>query len=504
MKISDHSLRQLDETYLEGLKEEQLLALSVKLLADLKEAREKLNQNSGNSSRPPSSRAPWERPEPTLVTARSEESEAGEEESPTEATAKPVEKREVQETAGDRRRAGKRVGAPGHGREAPKRIDISERHVPERCSGCGRSLLDLEGRAYTGYYEVDLMRDGEGWQVRWTKHLWQETACECGHRTRAEPFRSEEEEVAVGGFRLVGAGLAALIVALALRYRLSRARIREFLGEWLGVWLSVGTLQGVMEEAGAVAAPAEEELVKAVQQSGLLHADETPWPEQGTLWWLWVFTAASVTLYYISHRGQELVRNLLEGFTGMLMSDGWQAYRWWEKRLRCWAHLKRKAVGLVDSFQPEAQAFGQAILDLWAALWEEIHAARERPPQSLRADWEDRLQTFRTRCEAMRDCPHPKARELAGEFLHDWDAIFKALDDPRWPLTNNEAERALRHWVILRKLSHGTRTERGSRGFALLASIIDTCRQRGHSPWEYLQTAITRRRQGLALLPLPT
>jgi hypothetical protein len=96
-----------------------------------------------------------------------------------------------------------------------------------------------------------------------------------------------------------------------------------------------------------------------------------------------------------------------------------------------------------------------------------------------------------------------KTHALAVEFLNDWEAVFAVLENPLWPLTNNEAERALRHWVILRQISHGTRTPRGSRPFALLASAIDTCRRRGHSPRECLQTSITRRRQGLALLPLP-
>ena len=56
----------------------------------------------------------------------------------------------------------------------------------------------------------------------------------------------------------------------------------------------------------------------------------------------------------------------------------------------------------------------------------------------------------------------------------DWDIIFTALDYPHLPLTNNEAERALRHWVILRRISYGTRTEQGSRIFAILASVIET------------------------------
>jgi len=62
----------------------------------------------------------------------------------------------------------------------------------------------------------------------------------------------------------------------------------------------------------------------------------------------------------------------------------------------------------------------------------------------------------------------------------------------------------LRHWVILRKLSFGTRSEQGSRALALLASVIDTCRQRGVSPWTYLAEVIRLRRQGSDAPPLPT
>ena len=67
------------------------------------------------------------------------------------------------------------------------------------------------------------------------------------------------------------------------------------------------------------------------------------------------------------------------------------------------------------------------------------------------------------------------------ELLNDWAVIFQILSHPGLPLTNNDAERALRHWVILRKLSLGT-APRWLAGFALLASVIDTCRQRAMHP----------------------
>lgn len=59
MKLSDHDLLQLTEQELLALPEEVLRRLSIKLLIDLKEARERLKQTSRNSSRPPSSDAPW-------------------------------------------------------------------------------------------------------------------------------------------------------------------------------------------------------------------------------------------------------------------------------------------------------------------------------------------------------------------------------------------------------------------------------------------------------------
>lgn len=77
------------------------------------------------------------------------------------------------------------------------------------------------------------------------------------------------------------------------------------------------------------------------------------------------------------------------------------------------------------------------------------------------------------------------------------------LEYPAWPLTNNEAERALRHWVIMRKITQGTNSEQGSRALALFASVFVTCRLRNSSPLLYLRDVIKMRRQGHAVPKLP-
>ena len=305
----------------------------------------------------------------------------------------------------------------------------------------------------------------------------------------------------------MGPGLATLIVALNLRFRLSRARIREFLHDWLGVQLSVGTIHQTLHEVGAVVAPAEAQLIAEAQASGLLHADETSWPQPPQRLWLWVFITTTTTLYVIAGRGKATVVQLLSGFTGWLMSDGWFAYRDYPRRLRCWAHLLRKAQGLVECYDADGRAFGHQVRTTLEDLMVALYAAREGPPAdpavALPQAYAASLNRLRQAALARLSHRHDKTRALAVELLNDWEAIFQVLHHPELPLSNNDAERALRHWVIARRLSHGTRTPVGSRAFTLLASVIDTCRQRGHSPWTYLVTAIADRRRGLPLAPLP-
>lgn len=185
------------------------------------------------------------------------------------------------------------------------------------------------------------------------------------------------------------------------------------------------------------------------------------------------------------------------------MSDGWQAYRHLPQRLRCWAHLTRKAQGLIDSYDREAQAFGRLVQDTFDTLIKAIHAARAGPTGDLPRIHAALLAALHAACVRLLGHRHAKTKALAVELWNDWDAIFRVLDNPQWPITNNDAEQALRHWVIARRIMMGTRTEAGSRTFTLLASVIETCRQRGHVPWPYLAGVIAERRAGRAAAPLP-
>lgn len=520
MLLNDHDLRQIDETYLRSLEPEELIRVSIRLLKDLKEARERLNQNPDNSSRPPSSREPW-------VIAKLEEAddEIDKESDFDDGLLKqatdtddevsdPEEKKEPKKnpsSSGRRPKAGKQKGAKGCGRTQKLAVTGEVIHRAKECAACGRQLgEEAEFIGRTGHYVIDIELSTEreaGIRVTNTKHIYGDTICPCGHATNTEPFRCQEEsgwDVQLTQWHLVGPMLMSLICCLALRMKLSRPRIQEFLRDWLGLHLSVGTINQCIHESGRAVAPVEKQLIEEVIKSDLLHVDETSWKQMGQLFWLWVFCTTTVALYVIGYRSMEtIVKVLGESFSGWLMSDGYKVYRAYKNRLRCWAHLLRKARGLSESLNKDAQEFGKEVLATLTVLMEAIYLARQGPGEDLVKKYRELLEQFRSLCEQYKNADHKKASELAKEFLNDWEAIFIVLAYPYLPLTNNEAERALRHWVILRKLCYGTRTQQGSRAFALLASVIDTCRKRNISPWEYLANVISERRKGHMAPPIP-
>ena len=496
--------------------------MSKRLLHDVKELQDRLNQNPDNSSRPPTSQPPWAK------TGGSEEQNGAADErgsadvaaetagSSTEETeqAPPVDRQRPSAKTGSGKRPGKQPGSPGHGRSQKLEITARCEHRPESCAACAAALsADAVSQAYTAWDEVDIAPPVEGLiglTFSVTRHTLLEVSCSCGHVSRAQPWRApadgQWEKVELGEWRLVGPRLAGVIVLLALRMRLSRASIRELLMELFDLTLSTGVIDETIREAGRASLPLEDALVADIVQAAQLHVDETSWPESGTLLWLWALVTTHTVLFLIGPRSREMLENALQdGFFGLLISDGYGVYRAWENRLRCWPHLMRKLRGLAESSDARVSGVGQEMEGIMKTLMAAIYAARlDLPAEGLPARYANEIERLRHLCEAHRMDDHSVLRRVVREFLYDWDVILRPVAEPHLPLSNNAAEQALRHWVISRTISHGTRSEEWSRAFAFLASLIETCRRRGASAWQYLGTVIAAARKALQLPTIPT
>ena len=179
---------------------------------------------------------------------------------------------------------------------------------------------------------------------------------------------------------LVGPMLATFIAALSLRFRLSRAKIQEFLREWLGLDLGTATIERCIHEFGPASEPVVEQLIEDVRAADIVHIDETPWYQHGKLRWMWVavaVTTATVVFRIGSRRKEELTALIGEAFLGWLITDGYGAYRDHPRRQRCLAHLIRKALALAEGFTAPAPAS--------VAIWCATCAASLSGPTTARA-----------------------------------------------------------------------------------------------------------------------
>ena len=80
--------------------------------------------------------------------------------------------------------------------------------------------------------------------------------------------------------------------------------------------------------------------------------------------------------------------------------------------------------------------------------------------------------------------------------------LLLVLDFPEVPLENNEAERALREYVVKRKISNGTRTEAGTQAWEIFLALVDTCCQLGVNFYRYILERISKTFEMSALATL--
>lgn len=506
-RLSKEDLTQMNRDYFQSLDKEKLVEVAGNLHSLAVEQLEKLAQNSSNSSLPPSS----DQFKSKDKVASPEKEQTVNERSETQSKPEDkqvLEEREKPKSQGfGKKLPGKQVGAKGIWRTAPLVASQTVAHHPLTCASCNSRLeIDPLFKPHMGYYVLELEKLDSGIESRCTLHHYYQATCACGHQTLSKPqigyvsvVEGRSRNLCLQEYGLVGPMLATFIASLAVRYRMSRPKIRELLNDWIGVSLSVGTIDRCIREVGIACSPVVEELIAELQSAEIIHLDETPWYEKGKYRWLWVAITNTIAVYQIgSRRKEELLCLITEAFVGWLVTDGYAAYSSYPKRQHCLAHLIRKAIALTQALDQEVADLGQWLLE---ELRELIHTLATGDGEQDESDSHP-ARLYRV-CRLATVTEHSKLKALAWEILADWDAVVACFYNSQLPPTNNEAERALRHAVIARRISYGTRTSEGSLAYCSMLSIVETCRLRKVDPWSYLAQVITQARRGIKHPPIP-
>lgn len=506
--LSKKDLAQINRTYLESLTLQILIDLLLRLRDLAVELYERLEKNSTNSSMPPSSDNPFRKAKKQPVAALDDEDIKNQ-----DATAANNNKNDNNQTKSDKdsipkhepdksgRNAGKQPGSQGFGRiETPKPESIVP-HYPEECAIC-RKKIESSGAIspYMGYYVYEIEKTDRGIRIACRLHHYFAAVCDCGHTTTAKPgvgieskVEGRKKNLKLTEYVMIGPMFATLIAALSVRFRMSRPKIKEFLSTWLDMELSVGSIDRCIREAGIACRPVVDELIEELQEENIVGMDESVWYERGCIKWLWVAVSKGIAIFYIGTRKKEELLNLItSAFLGWLITDGYLAYRSHEKRQRCLAHLIRKAVALSESVDEKAEKMGDWMLQEMRRLIKTMSEDGENAQKNCSLI----LARLKKACKMGSNEDHSKLKSLAKEILNDWDAVVAFVKNPELPPTNNDAERALRHAVISRRISFGTRTSEGSLAYACLLSVIETCKRRNQDPWQYIAQTIARARKG--------
>lgn len=409
---------------------------------------ERLGTNSNNSSRPPSSDPPSVKRRPP---------------------APPTGKR--------------RGGQPGHRRHSrslvpPEALRQSIDCKPPQCRRCGSELHGDDPEPIR--HQVAELPPVRPTVDEYRPHRL--TCPRCGTSTCAAlPLG-----VPGGAF---GPRLRAVLSLLVGAYRLGKRPVRQLTSDLLGLSISTGMICRLERQGAEELEAPVEGLREHVRRADSAHIDETPWKQGHAKVWLWVAVTKLATIFTIApSRGADVARGMLgTAARKVVICDRFKSYTWVKRRQFCWAHLDRDFQAMVDRGGESAEVGGR-LLGHSERLFDWWH--RVRDGTMARATFRSRVAimrfSFRDDLRRGLGCGHLRTaatcRELLSGETHLWTFVRVEGVEP----TNNDAERALRHGVIYRKVSGGTDGERGSRFVERMLSVVATCRQQDINVLDYL------------------
>jgi len=305
-----------------------------------------------------------------------------------------------------------------------------------------------------------------------------------------------------------GPRLKAACVLLTGAYRLSKSKAARLLGDLFSIPLCAGQVCATEAEVGQQLKPVVEELLATAQQQPA-NIDET---SMGRGRWLWVMVTAVTTVYQIASGRNRAALHALVGseYRRVLTSDRHSVYshiaegrhQW------CWSHLRRDFQAMVDR-NNAGSAIGKELLAMSGQMlgwWKRVRdgtLTKVRFAGRLHAKREFRMR-FRAVLERGSACGCVKTAGTCRELLRGEVSMFLfAFVDGVEP-TNNAAERALRHGVLWRKMSHGPKSVAGSEYLACIWSVVETCRQQGRGVWNFLTDCMAAATEGRVIPSLLT
>ena len=420
------------------------------LTARVAELEARLNQDSSNSSKPPSSDGPHVKPAPP-------------------------------KTPSGKRRGGQ----PGHPKHERVILppDVVIDHKPTHCRGCHAVLAGDDPEPVIDQV-IELPT-----QLRHVTHHRRHTlACPCCAALTTAPT----VPAAASGF---GPKVCAVTAYLSGVGRLGKRAVRALFADVFDIPVSLG----VVSKHEAVVSRTLEPIHAAAHAhtKGLdANVDETGWKQGKDKAWLWVAVTNLLTVFLIRpNRNRAAFDDLVGPTPGVLTTDRFPVYTHLggAKRQVCWAHLRRDFQAMIDRADG-GSVIGEELLahaDILCDHWQKVRdgTRTRRWFERTHAGW--LRDEVRVLLERGTVCGCVKTAGVCRELLAIESSLWTFATRGGVEPTNNAAERAVRHAVCWRKTSYGTDSERGSRFVERILTVVATCRQQGRGVLDFLIQALS-------------
>jgi len=406
-----------------------------------------------------------------------------------------------------------RAPQQGHGPTAQPDLPIQPMEhrfdVSPPCSMCGGPMAEMKGQ-FEESQEISVVETS--FQI--VLHRRQKYRCRCNAQVLTAPG---PPKLIPGGRYSVDFAVHSAVAKFCDHQPLER-QVRTAARQGLDI-----TSQTLFDQHAALAAllkPTWQRLCARVLEEPVLHVDETGWRmwsggAGSPKWTLFGLTSPRLAAYHlVPSKSAATAHSLLRGFRGTLVVDGFAVYPIVAKLegltiAHCWAHADRKfkeakdppaAIATLRGWIAELYAIERLVEGPFPG--DEIALERRRALRAERsAPIVAQIRDFALAQGGLRKSDFGKALTY---LLKHWDGLTVFLDDPRVPLDNNAAERALRGPVLGRKNFYSNRSAQGAEVAAILYSLIETAKLNGINPATYLHKAALAaiKNPGAITLPL--
>ena len=370
----------------------------------------------------------------------------------------------------DKKEKGKPVGLPkghkGYCRHIPERTDHIKSLIPKKCPHCGTTLHGKTQEVRQRYVtDVKLRLEAEN-----TLYNIHRRYC-----TNCKKLVEQPVPNALPHARL-GLNLMLLIMYLRLGLLLPGNKVVELLSTVYNIHISKGGIVVVLRQLVKAFGPHYTQLEKILNLARVKHTDSTGWRVNGKNYFAWVFISAGVVLYKIRKRNNHRVGLSLfgQGQKGnVLVVDRHAAFRTLAEKAGfllqlCWAHILRNSKDLAKNFGAEGQYVHRKLKEIFTFAKGLNHKGTPEQVQQLCG------MVFEL---TKRHYTHTTIRRFVNSlYYRDVENLFRFITDPDIEPTNNVSEQKLRSMVLMRKISNGSRSQRGAAATALLLSIVQTLR----------------------------